>query len=237
MKTRKLVATLALMSALAGCESEPPLLEVYSLPQELGDIDATYIPFEYADTGHTYHTPILAMELAARGIPSVYTMVENCDGEWKLEAPNGDEWGYHQALGVTHEGKLGIVDPVLSSEFLTVDEFRDAFNDSNSRVVVGESSEFQPFQCKDTVLEQVPAKVEDMQPFDFANVMIYCSYMKRFYRDIGGDYAAREQTLVSRIRELSLAMNDLGLLDVAQDDPEFELVKREPYCPPPIPKK
>jgi len=239
IRRTKLLSALAMVLSCSACEEEPPLLEVHALPQELGKIDITYLPYEYADTGHTYHTPLLAMELAARGIPSIYVMVEDCDGDERLRAPNGADWMYHQALGVTQKGELRVVDPVLSSDFLTVKEFQDAFDDSNSRVVIGEANtgERAPFQCKTTKLEDVPDKVEDMTPFSFDNVMIYCSYMKRFYRDIGGDYSEREDTLVKRVRELTLALDELGLIDRATDSAEFDLLKKAPYCPAPIPSK
>ncbi len=178
-KTRTLAAA-TLTILLFGCEEEPPLLEVHALPQALSEVDISYIPFEYADTGHTYHTPLLAMELAAHGIPNVQVMIEQCDNDWTLKAPNGDKWGYHAAVGVSHDGEFAIVDPVLSSDFLSIAEFQAAFSDPNSRVVLGTgTSDGGPSQCKNAANPVVPERVEDMEPFDFRNVMIYCSYMKR----------------------------------------------------------
>jgi hypothetical protein len=232
LKNALSIAALTLLAA-SGC-NEPPLLEVYDLPEELPEIDVSYIPFEWFDTGHEYHMPLLAMELAAKGVPSAFVEVQDCAGDFKLEAPNGDRWGYHMAVAIKNGGAVRVVDPVLSSELLSLDDFQSTFHDSNTRLILG-SGEDPTDACEDQVISEVPARVEDMQKFDFANVLIYCSYLRNFYRHIGGDYDAREEMLLSRVRALSLKMDELGLLEVdSPEAEEFALLKKQPYCPPAI---
>jgi hypothetical protein len=239
MNKTSIISALVLSSmTLVGCPHEPPLLEVYPLPDEVGDIDVSYIPLEYADTGHSYSMPLVAMELAVHGVPSAGVVIEDCDNEPGLHAPNGDKWGYHHAVGIAVDGEQRVVDPVLSPDLLTIDEFKNSFGDAKRRVRVGGD----PFsgavhECKDETSEEIPARVEDMAHFDFANVMIHCAYMRKAYKHIGGDYAAREAKLIKRVREMSLALDELGILDTFGSEEDFELVKTKAYCPPAIPDK
>jgi hypothetical protein len=229
------VCSATMHSACGDEAAKPGLVEVHDLPSELRNIDIGYLPYEYATDGCQYRAPLLGMELAAHGIASAPVGVEDCEQEHSLTATNGELWSYHMSVGVVRDGKLALIDPVFAGGFLTVDQWLSSMGAGEVNVAVGLDALDSVSGCnrRPEGVVDVPTRVEDMPPWHFENVMIYCSYMRTYLRTIEGENSARETALIQRIHELTIATDDLGLID-AGDAALLARVRKEPYCPPPI---
>ena len=227
---------------LHGCGNGSRAVNVptYPLPAELGGIDISYIPYEYAEDGCWVRAPFLGMELAAHNIPSAAISVQTCNGNFGLNGPEGVSWKYHVTIVIRHDGALKVIDPMLSDRLLTKDEWLDAI-DADDDAKVSINSAAYPTGSIDLACgsysgeeEYIVDSVDEMTPFLLDNVMIYCAYMRQYLHESGKDTAAREERLILRTRELVMQLYEIGLIELWEESEDWQKLQEGPYCPDPI---
>lgn len=233
---------LASVLLLPGCGDGSRAVNVptYPLPAELGGIDISYLPYEYAEDGCWVRAPFLGMELAAHDIPSAGISVQTCDGGFGLTGPEGVSWKHHVTIVIRREGALRVIDPMLADRLLTKEEWLAAI-DADDDAKVSINSAAYPTGSIDLACgsytgeeEHLVDSVGEMSPFLFDNVMIHCAYMRQYLHESGRDTAAREERLILRTRELVLQLYEIGLIEMWGENEDWQKLQEGPYCPDPI---
>lgn len=222
-------------------DTEEATVTVHPLPDTLGDIDISYIPYEYVKDGCMHRKTYLAMELAARNMASSAVQIETCDNSFQLES-NGANWRMHQTVVMVVNNEVVVIDPLVSDDFLTVDEWRSAINgEDNTNVFFGsaafgandDGSDKCDIEPDETDLE---TEISEMTPFYLENIMIGCSYLRRYLLESPEYSKERDDHLVQRTYELINLIEPLGLIDDLGSDADEILGKLAdgPWCPDPI---
>lgn len=227
-----------LLLLFSGCGKKAVTnVPTYPLPAELGDIDISYIPYEYAEDGCWVRAPYLSMELALANIPSAGINVQTCDGGFGLEGPEGVEWRHHVTVVIRYGGEMRVIDPMLADRLLSKEEWLAAIHaEKDAKVSINPAAypvAGTDLECGSYTGEEknLVDSVDKMTPFMLANVMIQCSYMRDYLHQSGKDTARREEQLIARTREIVLQLNEIGLIDSMGDEDIIEKIKQGPYCP------
>jgi len=235
--------TMAVVLFFSGCGSDEERIvnnaEVFPLPGDLKDIDISYIPYEYAADGCMYRVSYLSMELAARGTPSGAIMVSTCDNKYTIEG-QGAKWNMHVTSIIDFNGEEFIIDPLVSSDFLTKEEWLIGINgEEETNININSPAypteeEFTSNCNYEKVNEEIAEKVEDMVPWYLENIMISCSYLRRYLLDSANWSKERDEKLVKRTHELINELTKLGLIENSYDEETMNSLKAGPWCPEPI---
>lgn len=216
--------------------------KVYPLPQDLDAIDLSYLPYEYSNDGCEYRSSYLGMELLAQGIPSFVVAAEDCEQDLSLRPPGGARWRFHESVAIWRGDDARIVEPVFSSDYLTLDDWLDTMVVDPVNVYLSSVGNPPSYTRSEggcdlrPSFDDAPHEISEMAPWTLSNTMIFCSYMRRHLLDSPLYDEAREERLIKRTYELLDVVRKHGLL--TEDDSEaIAHLAKGPWCPPAIPSK
>jgi len=240
-------ATIATLASAMGCSSERGpesrgTPEVHGLPGELAEIDVSYLPYEHLADGCEYRSSYLGMELLARGIPSFVYVVEDCQYDFGIHGPLGQDWRFHESVAIWHDAEPALVEPLMSPGFLTPGDWVERLASEPVNLYLADSGNPPGYTRVEGAcglepdLAQAPRTIDAMGSWSLANVMIFCSYMRRHLLDSPLYTSAREERLIARTRELLAVVKGQDLLISDDGEAEAQLASG-PWCPEPIAPK